>query len=136
MTNSEILALIALGIAAIFGLQEALKLAIKHPTANQNKELTPCKKIFFTKEAFFVNIPISYLAVIFYIVLLIQLFQITNEDEIQLYWINIEILFAVFSTIYYAFIMFVKLRIICFGCLCIYFANILMGASLLVYHFC
>ena len=135
MNNSEILALIALGIAAIFGLIGALQLSINHPTSDENKQLTSCKKILSTKEAFFKNIPISYLAVIFYIVLLLQLIQLTKEEKIHLYWINIEIFFVVLSTIYYAFIMFLKLRIICFGCLRIYLANILMGASLLAYHF-
>jgi len=82
MINSEIYSLIALGIAIIFGLQGALKLAINHYTSELSKNRTSCNKILISKEAFFI-----------------------------------------------------KIQIICFGCLRIYFANILMGASIIAYHF-
>ena len=135
MINLEIFALIALCLAAIFGLQGALKLAINHYTLGVSKNHTSCNKILLSKEAFFLEIPVAYLAVIFYVVLLVQLIILSNEEDIHLYWINIEILFAVIITFYYALIMFLKLQIICFGCLRIYLANILMGASILAYHF-
>ncbi len=133
MINSEIFTLIALGLASIFGLQGALKLAINHYTSKVSKNQTSCNKILLSKEAFFIKIPIAYLAVIFYVVLLLQIIILSNEEDIYLYWINIEILFAVVATFYYAFIMLLKLQIICFGCLRIYFANLLMGASIITY---
>ena len=134
MINSQILALIALGLASIFGLQGALKLAINHYTSEVAKSHTSCNKILLSKEAFFIKIPIAYLAVIFYIVLLVQIIILSNEEDIRLYWINFEIIFAVVTTFYYALIMFLKLQIICFGCLRIYLANIIMGASIIAYH--
>ena len=134
MIDSEIFALTALFLAAIFGLQGALKLAINHYTSEVFNSHTSCKKILLSKEAFFIKIPIAYLAVIFYVVLLVQIIILSNEEDIHLYWINIEILFAVLTTIYYALVMFVKLQIICLGCLRIYLANILMGASIIAYH--
>ena len=133
--NSEILTLIAIGIASIFGLQGALKLAIDHYNLDKNKFPSSCNKILLTKEAFFFKIPIAYLSVIFYVALLVQLFLIMNEEKINLYWINFEILFLVFITIYYALVMFIKLKLICLGCLRIYLANILIGISLIYYHF-
>ena len=134
MNSSRILALIAIGIAAIFGLQGALKLAINH-SSKEKKQITPCKNILILKEAYFLSIPIAYLAVIFYVILIFQLILLTQEEEINLYWINIEILFSIFVSVYYAFIMFLKLQIICVGCFRIYLANFLMGASLMYYHF-
>ena len=135
MINSEVYCLIALGIAIIFGLQGALKLAINHYTSELSKNRTSCNKILLSKEAFFIKIPIAYLAVIFYVALFLQLIRLSSQEDINLFWINIEILFAVVTTFYYAIIMFIKLQIICFGCLRIYFANILMGASIIAYHF-
>ena len=135
MINSEIFALTALFLASIFGLQGALKLAINHYTSEVFKSHTSCNKILLSKEAFFIKIPIAYLAVIFYVVLIVQIIILSNEEDIHLYWINIEILFAVITTFYYALIMFFKLQIICFGCLRIYFANMLMGISIISYHF-
>ena len=135
MINSEIFFLISLGLTSIFGLQGALKLAINHHTSEASKNHTSCNKILLSKEAFFIKIPIAYLAVIFYIVLLVQIIILINEEDINLYWINIEIIFAVITTFYYALIMFFKLQIICFGCLRIYLANMLMGISITYYHF-
>ena len=135
MINSEIFTLIALGLASIFGLQGALKLAINHHTSEVSKSHTSCNRILLSKEAFFLKIPIAYLAVIFYVVLLVQIIFLSNEKDIHFYWINIEILFAVVTTFYYALIMFLKLKIICFGCLRIYLANLLMGVSIIAYHF-
>ena len=135
MINSEIFALIAIGLSSIFGLQGALKLSINHYTLEVSKSSTSCNKILLSKEAFFIKIPISYLAVIYYVVLLLQLIILSIEEDFNLYWINIEILFAVVITFYYALIMFFKLQIICFSCLRIYLANIIMGASIIAYHF-
>ena len=135
MITSETLLLIALGFSCIFGLQGALNLAIYHLNPDRMNEKKSCNKILISKEALFFKIPIAYIAIIFYVFLIIQLIKMINEEKIYFYWINIQILFAVFVTIYYAFVMILKLRIICYGCLRIYFANLLMATIILVYYF-
>ena len=78
MINSEILLIIALGITSLFGLQGALKLAIKHLNADIYNEKKSCNKILISKEAFFFNIPIAYLATIFYFILILQLIKMRD----------------------------------------------------------
>ena len=135
MINSETLLLIALGFTSLFGLQGALKLAIYHLNEDRYNKKKSCNKIFISKEAFIFNIPIAYLAIIFYVFLILQLIKMVNDEEVYFYWINIQILFAVFTTIYYAFVMILKLRIICYDCLRIYLANFIMAKLIFFYNF-
>ena len=133
--DEEKIPLIAIGFAAIFGLQSALILSAKHLLVNKSHQQSACKRILISKEALFANIPIPYLAVIFYSLVLLQLIQCIYSGEIHVFWINIEILFALLTTFYYAYVMIVKLRTICMGCISIYISNIIMAAALIAYHF-
>ena len=135
MINSESLLLITLVFTSLFGLQGALKLAITHLNKDIYNEKKICNKILISKEAFFFKIPIAYLAIIFYSLLILQLIKMSTEENIFFYWINIQIIFAVFATIYYAYVMILKLRTICYSCLRIYLANLLMAKLIFVYHF-
>ena len=135
MNDSENILLIAIGFAAVFGLQGALNLAAKHLLANFNEQHLPCNKIILSKKAFFAKIPLAYLAVIFYIIVIVQLFLMMSHKKIQLFWFNFEIIIATLITFYYAYIMFFELRIICKGCIRIYLANILMAIALTANHF-
>ena len=89
MISSEILLVIALGITSIFGLLGAVKLSINHSIKDELKYKKACNKILLRQEAYFVNIPIAYIAMIFYSILILQLIQLFNEKEIHFYWINI-----------------------------------------------
>ena len=135
MINSETLLLITLVFTSLFGLQGALKLAITHLNKDIYNEKKFCNKILISKEAFFFKIPIAYFAIIFYVLLILQLIKMSTEEKIFFYWINIQILFAVFATIYYAYVMILKLRTICYSCVRIYLANLLMATLIFVYHF-
>tara|TARA_Y100001970_G_C14156695_1_gene815999 strand:+ start:884 stop:1294 length:411 start_codon:yes stop_codon:yes gene_type:complete len=135
MIHSEILLLIALIILSIFGLQGAMKLSINHLIQYKFKNTRSCNKILLTKEAFFINIPIAYLAIIFYSILILQLIQLVNLEGKPFFWIYLEIILAFIATIYYAYIMILKLKIICIDCIRIYLANLLMGTSIIAYHF-
>ena len=135
MIASEKLLLVALVILSIFGLQGAIKLSINHLIHKKFKKTNSCYKILITKEAFFVNVPIAYLATIFYCILILQLFRLVHEEEFNFYWINFEILLALMATIYYALVMILKLKIFCFDCIRIYLANILMATTMIIYHF-
>jgi len=135
MIESEILSLIAVGMAAIFGLQGALSLSAKYNMGSTRGSHSSCLKIIFSKEAFFANIPIAYFTIIFYTLILVQLMQTFFHEEIQVLWIHYEIYLALLITFYYAFVMFFKLGVICFGCLRIYLANILMASAITANYF-
>ena len=135
MIESKIFSLVAIGFAAIFGLQGAFSLSAKYFLEGTKTHNSSCSKIIFSKQAFFVKIPIAYFAIFFYIVVLLQLMQIFFQDKIELFWITYEIYLVLPITFYYAYIMFFKLRVICFGCIRIYLSNILMATALTSHYF-
>ena len=134
MHDSAIFSLIAFGGAAIFGLQGALSLALRHKQVRDHHPFSACNKVALSKEAQIVKIPVAYVAVIFYGFVLAQLLRNIYLEEIQFYWLNFAMVAAMLVTCYYAYIMFFKLRLVCMGCLRIYLANLLMAAALSAYH--
>ena len=134
MHDSAIFSLIAFGGAAIFGLQGALSLVVRHHQVRAHHPLSACNKVALSKEAQIAKIPVAYGAVIFYGFVLAQLLGNIYLEEIQLYWLNFAMVAAMLVTCYYAYIMFFKLRLVCMGCLRIYLANLLMAAALSAYH--
>jgi len=134
MHDSAIFSLIALGGAALFGLQGALSLAVRHGQVREHHPFSACNKVALAKEAQIAKIPVAYGAVIFYGLVLAQLLRSIYQEEIQLYWLNSAMVAVLLVTCYYAYIMFFKLRIVCMGCLRIYLANLLMAAALSAYH--
>jgi len=128
------ISMIAFGVAAIFGLQGALNLAVQHHMAQGHDKQSACNKVVRSKEAYLANIPLAYGAVIFYGLVLFELLLVIFNDETQLFWLNSVMILVILVTCYYAFVMFFKLRIICMGCLRIYLANLLMAAALLTNH--
>jgi uncharacterized membrane protein len=134
MHDSAIFSLIAFGGAAIFGLQGALSLAVRHHQVRAHHPYSACNKVALSKEAQIAKIPVAYGAVIFYGFVLSQLLRNIYLEEIQFYWLNFAMVAAMLVTCYYAYIMFFKLRLVCMGCLRIYLANLLMAAALSAYH--
>jgi len=134
MHDSAIFSLIAFGGAAIFGLQGALSLAVRHNQVRAHHPFSACNKVALSKEAQIAKIPVAYGAVIFYGFVLAQLLRNIYLEEIQLYWLNSAMVAAMLITCYYAYVMFFKLRLVCMGCLRIYLANLLMAAALSAYH--
>jgi uncharacterized membrane protein len=134
MHDSAIFSLIAFGGAAIFGLQGALSLAVRHHQVRAHHPYSACNKVALSKEAQIAKIPVAYGAVIFYGFVLSQLLRNIYLEEIQFYWLNLAMVAAMLVTCYYAYIMFFKLRLVCMGCLRIYLANLLMAAALSAYH--
>ncbi|MBC8258598.1 MAG: vitamin K epoxide reductase family protein [SAR324 cluster bacterium] len=135
MLDPALISLLALGAAALFGLQGALILAVKHNLVRSNHHGSACSKIVLSKEAFIAKIPVAYGAVVFYALVLYLLISGVFLQEMPLFWLNTGVVVALLVTCYYAYLMFFKLRLVCMGCLRIYLANLLMGASLLAYHF-
>ena len=134
MHDSAIFSLIAFGGAAIFGLQGALSLAVRHNQVRAHHPFSACNKVALSKEAQIAKIPVAYGAVIFYGFVLAQLLRNIYLEEIQLYWLNSAMVAAMLVTCYYAYIMLFKLRLVCMGCLRIYLANLLMAAALSAHH--
>ena len=134
MHDSSIFSLIALGGAAIFGLQGALSLAVRHHIVRDHHPLSACNIVALSKESRIANIPVAYGAVIFYGFVLTQLLRGIYLEDIQMFWLNSAMVASLLLTCYYAYVMFFKLRLVCMGCLRISLANLLMAAALLAYH--
>ena len=135
MLDTSSISLIALGGAAIFGLQGALSLAVQHHLVRDHHQLSACDKVAHSKEALIANIPVAYGAVIFYGLVLFLLIRGIFLEEILLFWFNSGMVVTLLVTCYYAYVMFFRLKIVCMGCLRIYLANLMMAAALLAYQF-
>jgi len=135
MLDASIISLIALGGAALFGLQGSISLAVRHHFVLELQQRSACDRVAHSKEANIANIPVAYAAVIFYGLVLFLLLRGMNQPEIPLFWLNSVVIAALLVTCYYAYVMFFRLSIVCMGCLRIYLANIMMAAALLAYQF-
>ena len=134
MLDASIISLIALGGAALFGLQGSISLAVRHHLVRELTKRSACDRVAHSKEAKIANLPVAYGAVIFYGCVLFLLFHGVNQPEIPLFWLNSAMVAAVLVTIYYAYVMFFRLKIVCMGCLRIYLSNLMMAAALLAYQ--
>jgi uncharacterized membrane protein len=135
MLDSSLLSLIALGGAALFGLQGAVSLAIRHHIFRDYHRQSACDKVTRSKEAYISKFPAASAAVIFYCLVLYLLIRGFYQGEIHILLLNAAMIIALLATCYYAYQMFYRLRIICIGCLRVHLANLLMGSALLFYHF-
>ena len=135
MLDASTISLIALGGAALFGLQGSISLAVRHNIDRELQQRSACDRVALSKEANIANIPVAYGAVIFYGLVLFLLFRGMNQPEIPLLWLNSAMVAALIVTCYYAYVMFFRLNIVCMGCLRIYLANLMMAAALLAYQF-
>ena len=66
MLDASIISLIALGGAALFGLQGSISLAVKYHLVRELQQRSACDRVAHSKEANIANIPVAYGAVIFY----------------------------------------------------------------------
>ncbi len=133
MPDSSFLSLVAVGGAAIFGLHGALGLTIKHHFLRNTYLNTTCDKIALLKgKSIFL---VACAAVIFYCMVLFILIRGIYEDETNILFLNVSIIMALLTTCYYSFKMFFRSRNLCFGCIRVHMANLLMSFSLLFYNF-
>ena len=134
MLDASIISLIALGGAALFGLQGSISLAVKHHLVPELSKRSACDRVAYSKEANIANIPVASGAVIFYGCVLLLLLYGINQPEIPLFWLNSAMIVALLVTIYFAYVMFFRLKIFCMGCLRIYLSNFMMAAALIAYQ--
>ena len=135
MTDSSFLSLVALGGAALFGLQGALGLAIKHHLFRNNIVNYDCEKFAVSKGTSTSIFPAACLAIIFYFMVLFVLISGVSKDEIQILLLNATTIMALLATFYYTFKMFFILHNFCIGCIRIHIANFIMSSALLFYNF-
>ena len=133
MPDSSFLSLVAVGGSAIFGLHGALGLAIKHHFLKNTYLSTTCDKIAQLKVTSIFSVACA--AVMFYCMILFILIRGIYEDETNILFLNVSIIMALLTTCYYSFKMFFRSRNLCFGCIRVHMANLLMSFALLFYNF-
>ena len=133
MENSFVF-LIGLGVAAFFGFQGSVGLAVRHQARKSLNKHSPCDRVIASPYAFIGNIPIAYLAALYYAAVLGHLLHAFLEGHFSLTWMSILVITACVATCFYAYILFFKIRAWCMGCIRIYIANIIMGLCLLGYY--
>ena len=134
MLDSSIICLIALGGAALFGLQGSISLALRYHLVREFPKWSACDRVAHSKEAYIANFPVAYGAIIFYGLVLFLLLHGINQPEMTIFWLNSPIVLALLVTCYYANLMFFRLKIVCMGCMRIYLSNLMMAAALFAYQ--
>ena len=134
MSDSSFLSLIAVGGAALFGLNGALGLTLKHHLFRNNYINSACNKIGSSKDEYTSIFSIACMAVIFYCMVLFIIFIGIYDDEINIFFLNTAMIVAMLATGYYTYKMFFKLRIICVGCIRVHLANLMMTSAMLFYN--
>ena len=135
MPDSSFLSLVAVGGAALFGLHGAVGLAIKHHFLRNTYLNSACDKVAMLKGTHTLIFPAACAAVIFYCMVLFILIRGIYQDEIHILLLNVAMIMALLATGYYAFKMFIRLRVICIGCIRVHLANLMMSSALLYYNF-
>ena len=135
MPDSSFLSLVALGSASIFGLHGALGLAIKNHLLRNSSLDTNCNKIALLKVTYPSIFLVACAAVIFYCMVLFILISGIYEDETNMILLNVVMIMALLATCYYSFKMFFRSSNLCFGCIRVHMANLIMSFALLFYNF-
>ena len=135
MPDSSFLSLIAIGGAALYGLQGAIGLAIKNHFLRNNYLNSKCDKVFTSKVTHNSRFRAACVAVIFYCMVLFILIRGIYFNEIHILLLNQAMILAFLSTVYYAFKMFFRLHYICIGCIRVHLANLMMSSAMLFYNF-
>jgi uncharacterized membrane protein len=126
--------LLLLAGGAVFGLQGALMLAIRHRTGRWGARLSRCERVLHTPEAFLVHRPVADWAVGYYLLVLLTVGAALLQDAKWLAWLDGIVVVGVLATCYYAFLLFFRLRLMCSGCVRLYFTNLLIAVSLGGFH--
>ena len=135
MPDSSFFSLVVVGGAALFGLHGAVGLAIKHHFLRNTYFNSACDKAALLKGKYNSIFPAACAAVIFYCMVLFILIRGIYQDEIHILSLNAAMILALLATGFYALKMFLRLRVICVGCIRVHLANLIMSSALLYYNF-
>ncbi len=132
MMEDLIVSLLGIGIFALLGLKSSLALLALHRV--QKNQGSPCYRVLRSPYAFVGKVPVVYFAVFFYAGVLGQLLQMFWNGTLVMEWIALGTVLAIVCSAYYAYILFFKLRLRCWGCIRIYFSNLMIGLFLISYY--
>ena len=127
--TAEILSLLILGGAALFGLQGSLAMAMRHYLFRNQSRRSACDRLLGSPEAYIGPIPVALVASFYYALVLILLLRMLLGGDNPMALLTPLILFSLPVTGYYAWLLFYKLRLLCMGCLRIYLANFIICAA-------
>ena len=135
MSDSSFLSLIALGGAALYGLNGAIYLAIKNHFLRINFLNSKCNRDSTSKDTHTSRFSAACAAVIFYCMVLFILIRGIFHNEIHIFLLNTAMILALLTSGYYALKMLFKFQIICVGCIRVHLANLMMSSAMFFYNF-
>ena len=127
MMDAETISLMLIGVAAIFGLQSSMAMAMRHHLFRNLLGKSPCDQLLGSPKAYIGPVPVAFFAAFYYLLLLGLLFNWLLGGEMILNWLSPLILISLPVTAYYAWLLFFKLRIRCMGCVRIQFINVMIA---------
>ena len=127
MMDAETISLMLIGVAAIFGLQSSMAMAMRHHLFRNLSGKSPCDRLLGSPQAYIGPVPVAFFATLYYLLLLGLLFRMLLGGEMIMNWLSPLILVSLPVTAYYAWLLFFKLRIRCMGCVRIQVINIMIA---------
>ncbi len=132
MMDAETISMMLIGVAALFGLQGSLTMAMRHHLFRNLSGKSPCDRLLGSPQAYIGPVPVAFFAAFYYLLLLGLLFNRLLSGEMILNWLFPLILISLPVTVYYAWLLFFKLRFRCMGCVRIQIFNLLILVSYLI----
>ena len=127
MMDAETISLMLIGVAAIFGLQSSMAMAIRHYLFRNLSGKSPCDRLLGSPQAYIGPVPVAFFAAFYYLLLLALLFNMLLRGEMIMNWLSPLVLISLPVTAYYAWLLFFKLRIRCMGCVRIQVINVMIA---------
>ena len=127
MMDAETISLMLIGVAALFGLQGSMAMAMRHHLFRNLSGKSPCDRLLGSPQAYIGPVPVAFFAALYYLLLLGLLFRMLLRGEMIMNWLSPLILISLPVTAYYAWLLFFKLRIRCMGCVRIQVINVMIA---------
>ena len=127
MMDAETIFLMLIGVAAMFGLQGSLAMAMRHHLFRNLSGKSPCDRLLGSPQAYIGPVPVAFFAAFYYLLLLGLLFNRLLGGEMIMNWLSPLILISLPVTAYYAWLLFFKLRIRCMVCVRIQVINVMIA---------
>ena len=131
MIYADMISLMLIGVAAIFGLQNSMAMAMRHHLFRNLSGKSPCDRLLGSPQAYIGPVPVAFFAAFYYLLLLGLLFNRLLGGEMILIWLSPLVLISLPVTAYYAWLLFFKLRIRCMVCVRIQVINVMIALILL-----
>ena len=131
MMDAETISLMLICVAAIFGLQNSMAMAMRHHLFRNLSGKSPCDRLLGSPQAYIGPVPVAFFATFYYLLLLGLLFNTFLRGAINLKWVTPLVFISLPVTAYFAWLLFFKLRIRCMGCVRIQIFNLLIVVSYL-----